>query len=98
MRAICDAALKGHRYRTMAVTSTCDSQPSDTAFLVRGKTYSVAHTEPRTTAVPLLIEKDQMDLDQESAKKLIARIGDAFDELPAELKKAARYVTSNPSE
>jgi DNA-binding MurR/RpiR family transcriptional regulator len=58
----------------------------------------VAHTEPRTTAVPLLIEKDQMDLDPESAKKLIARIGDAFDELPAELKKAARYVTSNPSE
>jgi DNA-binding MurR/RpiR family transcriptional regulator len=39
-----------------------------------------------------------MDVDAESAKKVIARLGDAFDELPAELKKAARYVTSNPNE
>jgi len=39
-----------------------------------------------------------MALDSESAKKVIARIGNAFDELPAELKKAARYVTSNPNE
>jgi len=43
-------------------------------------------------------ETDAMALDSESAKKVIARIGNAFDELPAELKKAARYVTSNPNE
>ena len=39
-----------------------------------------------------------MDLDSESAKKLIARIGDTFEALPVELKKAAEYVMSNPNE
>lgn len=39
-----------------------------------------------------------MSLDLKSAEKLISRIGDIFDKLPAELKKAARHVTSNPSE
>src|SRR5690349_13507136 len=33
-----------------------------------------------------------------SAKALIAHIGKAFDGLPPEVKKAARYVTANPSE
>lgn len=33
-----------------------------------------------------------------SAKGLIARIGKVFDALPPEVRKAARYVTANPSE
>lgn len=43
-------------------------------------------------------KKTVMAMDAGSAERLIARIGEAFDELPSELKKAARYVTSNPSE
>jgi DNA-binding MurR/RpiR family transcriptional regulator len=39
-----------------------------------------------------------MGIDARSAEKLIARISETFDELPSELRKAARYVTSNPSE
>lgn len=39
-----------------------------------------------------------MGIDAKSAEKLISRISETFDELPSELKKAARYVTSNPSE
>jgi DNA-binding MurR/RpiR family transcriptional regulator len=39
-----------------------------------------------------------MDLDSESAKKLIARIGDVFEGLPTELRKAAEYVMANPNE
>jgi DNA-binding MurR/RpiR family transcriptional regulator len=39
-----------------------------------------------------------MDLDAESARKVIARIGETFDALPSELRKAAEYVASNPNE
>lgn len=39
-----------------------------------------------------------MSLDIQSAEKLISSIGPAFDALPVELKKAARYITANPSE
>lgn len=39
-----------------------------------------------------------MAIDAMSAEQLISRLSAAFEELPSELKKAARYVTSNPSE
>jgi DNA-binding MurR/RpiR family transcriptional regulator len=39
-----------------------------------------------------------MGIDATSAEQLIASIGRGFDQLPPELKKAARYVISHPSE
>ena len=39
-----------------------------------------------------------MGINAKSPGKLISRISDAFEDLPSELKNAARYVTSNPRE
>jgi DNA-binding MurR/RpiR family transcriptional regulator len=43
-------------------------------------------------------ESATMSLDFKSAEKLISSIAHAFERLPAELKKAARYITANPTE